>query len=83
MAVVEQVFADKTGVRLFADNVIADGVSNSRRCAARRPLLENLRIAGVIVGVNQIPGGRTAYSLFYPDALRIIFVGSGCPVDSN
>lgn len=42
-----------------------------------------LGVTGMIVGVNQIFGCRTAYSLFYSNTVRIIFVGSGTAVDSN
>jgi len=34
-------------------NIIADGVGNIRMAARRRPPLQNLRIAGVVVGINQ------------------------------
>jgi hypothetical protein len=34
-------------------NIIADGVGNIRMAARRRPLLEDLRIAGVVVGITQ------------------------------
>jgi len=85
VAVVEQVFADKTGVRLFADNVIADCVSNIRRCAFRRPLLENLRIAGMIIRVYQEYLGLAAALLklviyvlivnrLYADAIGVVCV---------
>jgi hypothetical protein len=40
------------GVRL-ADDIIADGVGNIRMAGRRRPLLQDLRIAGVVVGIDQ------------------------------
>jgi len=34
-------------------NIIADGVANIRMAARRRPLFQNLRVAGVVIRINQ------------------------------
>ena len=51
LPVVEQV-PHTDGVRL-ADYIIADGVGNIRMAARRRPLFQDLRIAGVVVRIYE------------------------------
>jgi len=71
VAVIQKV-SRKAGVRLFADNVIAYCVSNIRCCAFRRPLLENLRIAGMIIGVDEEDFGFLVLRVAVVDCLVVV-----------
>jgi hypothetical protein len=57
--VVEQVPGAVGGV-VLRYYIVAYGVGNIRMAARRRPLLQNLRIAGVVVRINQENPGRFA-----------------------
>ncbi len=58
-------------------------VQDVKKMCAVWLFLKYLCITGVIVGVNQIFACRAGDSLFYPDAVRIIFVAGRRAVDSN
>jgi hypothetical protein len=59
VSVVRQVPGAVCGV-VLRYYIIADGVGNVRMAARRRPLFQDLGIAGVVVGINQENPGRFA-----------------------